>query len=174
MLVEIHEATQILERTPATLQAFLGGLDESWTGVDEGEDTWSPFDVVGHLIHGERADWMQRLRIILESGESRPFEPFDRFAMFEESRGRSLGELLAEFAALRKKNLEALLGLDLKAEDLSRKGLHPELGPVTLGHLISTWVVHDLAHVVQIARVMSRRLSEAVGPWREYLPVLTR
>jgi DinB superfamily len=133
-----------------------------------------PFDVVGHLIHGEKTDWIPRLRIILERGESRPFEPFDRFAQVEESRGKSMQDLLDEFARLRASNLEVLRSLRLGAEELTRTGTHPALGRVTAGELLATWVVHDLNHVKQIAKGLSFRYRDLVGPWREYLPILTR
>jgi hypothetical protein len=141
---------------------------------NEGPETWSPFDVVGHLIHGERTDWMQRVRIILDAGETRPFDPFDRFAQFRESQGRSLTDLLDEFGALRAENLRRLAQLELTGEDLDRRGLHPALGPVTMRELLATWVAHDLGHIAQITRVMAKRHADDVGPWREYLPVLHR
>jgi hypothetical protein len=154
------------------LQTWLGGLPESWVRANEGPTTWSPFDIVGHLIHGERTDWMDRVEIILSQGESRPFTPFDRFAQFEASRGKSLGELLETFAQLRATNLGRLEALALKPADFARPGLHPELGRVTLGQLLATWVAHDLNHLGQIARVMGRQYTSAVGPWVEYLPML--
>ena len=162
----------MLARTPATLAALLSGLSEGWTARTEGEGTWSPFDVVGHLIHGELTDWMPRLRLILDKGTAQPFTPFDRTAMFEASRGKSLAELLERFAALRRENLVELDGLHLGEGQLDRQGLHPELGVVTLRQLLSTWVAHDLDHVVQIARVMARRYAGDVGPWTAYLRVL--
>ncbi|MDX1502587.1 MAG: DinB family protein [Thermoanaerobaculia bacterium] len=169
---ELATAIAVLERTPATLRTLLEGLDERWVRCSEGPETWSAFDVVGHLIHGEHTDWMPRLRRILEHGDSKAFEPFDRFAQLRESRGRSLGELLDELERLRAENLEALRGLDLQEEDFARPGRHPELGPVTLGQLLATWVVHDLGHIAQVARVMAKRYGDRVGPWVEFLPVL--
>jgi hypothetical protein len=142
--------------------------------TNEGPETWSPFDVVGHLIHGERTDWMERVELILAHGDSRPFIPFDRFAQFKASHGKSLTELLDTFAELRDSNLARLQSLDLRHEDFVRPGRHPELGRVTLGQLLATWVVHDLNHLGQIARVMGRQYTDAVGPWVEYLPMLTR
>jgi hypothetical protein len=140
--------------------------------ANEGRETWSPFDIVGHLIHGERTDWIPRVELLLAHGESRPFTPFDRFAQFRDSRGKSLPELLDTFSELRHSNLARLESLHLKTADLERRGLHPELGAVTLGQLLATWVAHDLNHVGQIARVMGRQYTEAVGPWLEYLPML--
>jgi hypothetical protein len=171
---QLNHAREILGRTPATLRALLGGLPEEWVAANEGPDTWSPFDIMGHLIHGEEADWIPRARIILEHGEDRAFDPFDRFAMFEKSKGKSLGQLLDEFERLRGESLRELEELNLTPEKLGKRGMHPDLGVVTLSQLLSTWVVHDLGHVAQIARVMAKQYGEAVGPWRAYLPVVTR
>lgn len=170
---DLHGARQILARTPGVLRAWLSGLDESWVKSGYGASTFSPYDIVGHLIHGERTDWLPRARWILEHGESRPFEPFDRFAMHELSRGRSLGELLDEFERLRAENLRALDELRLRALDLARTGAHPALGRVTLGELLATWVVHDLNHLHQIAKCQASQYRDAVGPWRAYLPLLS-
>ncbi len=170
--LELDEALAVLERTPAVLASWLGDLPDTWTAADEGPETWSAFDIVGHLIHGEKTDWIGRARIILEQGEGRAFDPFDRFAQFEDSRGRTLAELLEEFASRRAANLETLRGWDLQAADLERAGRHPELGRVTLGELLATWAAHDLGHIAQIARVMAKRYRTAVGPWAAYLPVL--
>ncbi len=169
--LRLEEAVAVLERTPAAVGALLDGLPETFVRATEGERTWSPYDVVGHLIHGERADWLPRARHIL-AGEARPFEPFDRNAQFEESGGKSLGELLETFSALRRESLAAVRALGLADEDLGRKGLHPELGEVTLGQLLATWVVHDLDHVAQIARTMAKVYADAVGPWAAYLSIL--
>ena len=169
----MEEAVAILARTPPTRDALLRGLPDAWIGAHEGGETWSPFDVVGHLIHGERSDWMSRVRILLAHGESRPFDPFDRLAQFEESRGRSLGSLLDQFAALRSENLAALAALRLSDADLERRGRHPSLGVVTLRQLLATWVAHDLDHLLQIARVLGRQYSDEVGPWRAYLRVIS-
>jgi hypothetical protein len=169
----LDEAVAILARTPGTLNALLRGLGDSWITANEGENTWSPFDVVGHLIHGERTDWLARARIILEHGESRPFEKFDRFAQFAASDGRTLDRLLDEFAALRQENLRALATLRLTSTDLDRRGRHPELGIVTLRQLLSTWVAHDLDHVVQISRVLAQQYSGEVGPWTAYLRIIS-
>jgi DinB family protein len=170
----LAEALPVLERTPRALRALLLGLPDPWIRATEGPTTWSPFDVVGHLIHGERTDWMPRLEIILAEGEARAFTPFDRFAQFEASRGRTLEELLDSFAVLRGGNLARLASLGLTPADLARRGRHPELGPVTLEQLLATWVAHDLSHLGQIARVMGKAYAEAVGPWVAYLPMLGR
>ena len=174
MEFQLEQATDILRRTPATLNSLLRNLPEEWALSTEGAESWSPFDVVGHLVHAEEADWIPRARIILEYGESRTFEPFDRHAMFEKSRGKSLGELLDRFEQLRGENLKQLEGMNLTPEALARRGAHPELGAVTLGQLLSTWVVHDLGHVGQVVRVMAKQYSEAVGAWQAYLPVLRK
>jgi uncharacterized damage-inducible protein DinB len=167
----LDDVIAVLERTPATLMALLDGLPEVWVTATEGEGTWSPFDVIGHLIHGERTDWIPRARHIL-AGDSRPFAAFDREAQFTESRGRRTDELLATFARLRRENLETLARFCLTREDLTRRGLHPELGDVTLGQLLATWVVHDLDHVGQVARTMAKVYGATVGPWSAYLSIL--
>jgi hypothetical protein len=173
----LTEAMALLARTPATLDALLRGLPDIWVRnnegrTQEGNHTWSPFDVVGHLIVGERTDWMPRARIILQYGEARPFDPFDRLAQVKESQGKSLDQLLDEFARLRRDNLAALHALDLHPEDLARRGTHPELGAVTLSQLLATWAVHDLTHLHQVSRVMAHQYRDAVGPWSAYLGVL--
>ncbi len=172
MDLDLRQAIEVLTRTPQTLKALLCDLPASWTSNDEGSDTWSPYDVLGHLIHGEKADWIARARMILDHGESRTFEPFDRFAQFRESDGRSLAELLDQFARLRTRNLETLRGFELTSEQLELRGRHPDFGTVTLGQLLATWTVHDLGHIAQITRVMARQYAAQVGPWRAYLPVL--
>ena len=172
MNFSLDDALPILRSTPSVLRAWLENLPGSWLRANEGPDTWSPFDIVGHLIHGERTDWMDRVDILLTHGESRPFTPFDRFAQFEASRGKTLRQLLDTFAELRAANLLRLESLELSPGDFTRRGRHPELGPVNLGQLLATWVAHDLNHLGQIARVMGRQYSEAVGPWAEYLPML--
>jgi uncharacterized damage-inducible protein DinB len=166
------DALPMLRSTPSVLRSWLQDLPDSWIRANEGPETWSPFDIVGHLIHGERTDWMDRVDVILAHGESRPFTPFDRFAQFEASRGKSLNQLLDTFAELRAANLVRLESLELGPKDFPRRGRHPELGRVTLGQLLATWVAHDLNHLGQIARVMGRQYREAVGPWVEYLPML--
>jgi hypothetical protein len=174
MQFELPRALEVLERTPATLRAMLGGLPEPWTTPNEGPETFSAFDNVGHLIHGERADWIPRARIILAQSENRRFEPFDRFAQYRESQGKGLPILLDEFAWLRAENLATLRGWNLSERELALEGEHPSLGTVSLRQLLSTWVVHDLGHLAQIARVLAKQYREAVGPWRVYLPVLDR
>ena len=166
------EAIALLTRTPATLSALLSGLPDLWVRRNEGGDTWSAFDIVGHLIVGERADWIPRLRIILEKGEARQFDPVDRLAQFEESQGKSLDQLLDDFARLRSENLAALQTLNLRHEDWTRRGKHPSLGVVTLSELVATWAVHDLTHIHQLSRVMAHQYRNAVGPWNAYLGVL--
>jgi hypothetical protein len=151
---------------------MLEDLPEPLTRATEGQDSWSPFDVMGHLIHGEKTDWIPRARIILTSGKAHPFEPFDRFAQFEESRGKTMDDLLREFSALREQNLQALKELPLDELSLRTEGLHPELGTVTLGELLATWATHDLGHIVQVSRTLARQFSDAVGPWKAYLSVL--
>jgi hypothetical protein len=173
MAVDLPETVEVLARTPPTLRALLGGLGPEWIGANEGPETFSPRDVLGHLIVGEETDWIPRLRIILEHGPSRAFDPFDRFAFRPRYDQKTLGELLDIFEGLRAENLRILQGLRLAPPDLDRPGQHPELGPVTLGQLLATWMVHDLNHVGQIARVMSKRYAEEVGPWRAYLRILT-
>jgi hypothetical protein len=168
----LQDTVSLLTRTPAALNALLRDLPEAWIFANEGEGTWSAFDVVGHLIHGERADWMPRARMVLEFGESRPFEAFDRLGHERESEGKSLGELLDEFARLRSENLEELRGLKLRQEDLARRGRHPALGVVTLSELLATWAAHDLTHLHQVSRIMAHQYREAVGPWSRYLGVL--
>ncbi len=169
--LRLEEAVAVLERTPATVSALLDGLPETWLRATEGERTWSPYDVVGHLVHGERADWLGRARHIL-SGDPGPFAPFDRGAQFRESEGKSLRELLAEFTELRGHNVAELREMKLGEEDLGRTGRHPDFGEVTLGQLLAAWVVHDLDHVAQIARTMAKVYTDAVGPWAAYLSIL--
>jgi hypothetical protein len=167
----LEDAAAILARTPAGLTALLKGLPETWIRATEGEGTWSPYDVIGHLIQGERTNWVPRARHIL-AGETRPFESFDRTAQFSETQGKSLAELLEMFADLRRENIAALVGMNLTETDLARKGLHPELAEVTLSQLLATWVVHDLDHVAQIARTMAKAYRDATGPWNVYLSIL--
>jgi len=168
----LAEAVAVLTRTPATLNAMLRGLPNTWVRCNEGKDSWSAFDIVGHLIVGERTDWMPRLRIILENGEARPFAPFDRFAQFGETQGKSLEQLLDEFARLRSESLATLQQLNLQPADFSRRGKHPALGTVTLSELLATWTVHDMTHMHQLSRVMAYQYRDAVGPWSAYLGVL--
>src|SRR5262249_49506938 len=168
----LDDAIALLQRTPSTLTTLLRDLPDAWTRANEGDATFSPYDVVGHLIHGERTDWMVRARIILEQGESRPFDRYDRFAQAKESAGKSRGELLEELARLRWQTPAALRDLNLQEADLDRRGTHPILGTVTLGQLLATWVVHDLTHLHQIARTMASQYREEVGPWHVFLGVL--
>lgn len=169
--LRLEEAVAILERTPAAVGALLDGAPETFVRATEGEGTWSPYDVVGHLVSGERTDWMERARHIL-SGDTRPFTPFNRTAQFDESAGKTLVELLGEFTELRGRNVAGLLALNLGEGDLLRTGRHPDFGEVTLGQLLAAWVVHDLDHVAQIARTMAKVYADAVGPWAAYLSIL--
>jgi hypothetical protein len=164
----------ILERTPHTLRAMLAGLPAAWTDATEGPETWSPYVIIGHLVHGERADWIVRAKIILAQGEDRRFATFDRFAQLHESEGKSFDDLLDEFARLRAENLATLAGWGLTDAHLALEGEHPAFGAVTLRQLLSTWVAHDLGHIAQTARVMAKQYREEVGPWREYLPIMDR
>jgi hypothetical protein len=164
----------ILERTPATFRALLAGLPPVWTDATEGPDTWSPYVIIGHLIHAERTDWITRAEIILAQGPDRRFTPYDRFAQFRDSKGKSLAELLDGFERARAENVATLAGWKLTDAQLALQGEHPAFGPVTLRQLLATWVAHDLGHVAQAARVMAKQYREAVGPWRAYLPVMDR
>lgn len=168
----LQDTIALLGRTPAALDALLRDLPETWTLRNEGENTWSAFDVIGHLIHGERTDWMPRARLIRQFGEDRTFEPFDRTAQEREGRGESLGGLLEEFARLRAQNLEELRGWNLGPRELALRGRHPALGTVTLSQLLATWAAHDLTHVHQISRILAHQYREAVGPWKAYLGVM--
>jgi len=169
----LDKSLEILTRTPAVLEVMLSGLSEQWIQSNEGADTWSPYDVVGHLIHGEKTDWMPRLDIMLNKADKR-FAPFDRFAQFEDSKGKSLDKLLATFKALRVQNLEKLKSLNLSSKDFNRVGIHPVFGEVTVRQLLATWVAHDLNHLAQIARVMAKQYTNEVGPWREFLGILNK
>lgn len=169
----LEETLAVLTRTPATLSALLRDLPEAWTSATEGPGTWSPYVVIGHLIHGEKADWMPRLTIILEHGESRPFDRFDREAQFKEPTGRPLSALLDEFADLRRDNLALLRNLALQPEQLNLTGMHPDLGPVTVRQLLAAWTAHDLAHILQVSRVMAKRYRQETGPWAQYLSVMS-
>jgi len=169
----VSEAVSVLERSPSVLRALLRDLPAAWLERHEGEGTFGPCEVVGHLIHGEKTDWVPRVKHILEHGDTRPFVPFDRHG-FGDARRVALAELLDEFEALRKESLAVLASLSLTPSQLQLPGRHPELGPVTLGQLLATWVVHDLNHIAQVARVMSARYETAVGPWKAYLGILKR
>lgn len=170
----LSHAIAVLERTPAAFRALLAGLPEPWTTANEGPGTFSARDNVGHLLHGERTDWIPRIRLILAQGPERRFAPFDRFAHTTESAGEPLDALLEAFALARAENLGTLRGWQITDRELELMGEHPALGPVTLRHLLATWVAHDLGHLAQTARVMAKQYRDAVGPWREYLPVLDR
>ena len=172
MSVDLADTLDILRRTPIVVGTLLRGSSDSWHARREGPDTWSAFDVVGHLIHGEETDWVPRARIILAHGDTRPFEPFDRFAQLNHSAGSSLERLIDRFAELRQANLEVVCGWQLTDAQLALPGRHPELGAVNLGQLLATWAVHDLNHVAQISRVMAKRYTEEVGAWRAYLSIL--
>lgn len=172
MRFDLQETVALLTRTPATLNTLLRELPDNWTRQNEGGSTWSAFDIVGHLIHGERTDWIPRVKMILETGETRPFEPFDRWAQLRNSQGKSLEKLLDEFSQLRSANLAALQQMNLRLEDFERRGQHPALGVVTLSELLATWVTHDLTHLHQISRVMAYQYRSATGPWSAYLGVL--
>lgn len=174
MEFKLNQAKEVLSRTPATLNTLLRPLSETWVLGNEGPETWSPYDIVGHLIHGEETDWIPRAKLILQHGEDRAFEPFDRFAMFEKSKGKSLAELLDDFERARAGSLRELDALALTPALLEKRGRHPELGIVTLKQLLATWVVHDLGHVSQVVRAMAKQYSDAVGPWKVYLSILGR
>jgi len=172
MQYSIPKSLEILERTPAVLKTLLSGMSDDWTTQNEGENTWSPYDVVGHLIHGETTDWMQRMALILDENSDHVFKPFDRFAQFEESKGKSLGQLLDEFDAIRTQNLATLRSLNLHESQMDLIGIHPTFGQVTLRQLLATWVAHDLDHIMQIVRVMAKQYKEEVGPWVEFLRIM--
>ena len=174
MKFDINKSIEILERTPVLLRIYLQGLSEDWIRENEGPETWSPYDVLGHLIHGEKTDWIPRMKIILEHGEAKAFIPFDRFAQFEESKGKTLELLLDEFERLRKENLDILKNSNLLQNDLEKSGLHPELGPAKLRELLATWTVHDLGHIAQISRCMAKQYKDEVGVWTEYLGILKK
>jgi hypothetical protein len=174
MRFELADGIPVLERTPETLRAMLGGLPSKWIDATEGAESWSPFVIIGHLIHGERTDWIPRARIVLAQGVERAFTPYDRFAQFRESRGKSLQDLLDEFAKLRASNLETVREWRLTDAQMELDGIHPDFGAVTLRQLLATWVVHDLGHIAQVARVMAKQYREEAGPFRAYLPILDR
>ncbi len=172
MQYDQKKSLEILERTPAVLKELLTGLDNDWLMNNEGPDTFSPFDVVGHLVHGEKTDWRARIQRILEFGDSKTFDLFDRFAMYEESRGKTITELLHEFSTLRAENIKWFRSLQIMETDLDKKGMHPVLGPVTMLNLLATWVIHDLTHIAQISRVMAKQYKEAMGPWQEFFRII--
>jgi hypothetical protein len=170
MNFHVDKSIEILERTPSVLKCMLSGLSTDWTSANEGAGTWSAYDIIGHLIHGELTDWIPRADLILSGNKK--FNPFDRLAQFEESKGKSLEDLLAEFEEIRKANIRRLVEFDITTEDLAETGIHPEFGEVTLSQLLATWAVHDLTHIAQISRVMAKQYKEAVGPWVAYLRIL--
>ena len=172
MTFNLSESIDILERTPELLHKLLIGLPDHWLHSNEGPKTWNPYDIVGHLIHGEKTDWMIRANIILGDSNSKTFEPFDRFAQENDSKGKTIEVLLAEFSELRSRNLIQLKSLNIQENDLDKTGVHPELGEVSLKELLSCWVVHDLGHIAQITRVMSKQYKSNVGPWKAYLGIL--
>ena len=172
MAFSLKRSVEILERTPDVLYTMVYGISDDWTQHNEGGETWSVFDVVGHLIHGEKPDWVTRAEIILSENPDKKFAPFDRLAQFEESKGKTLAQLLEEFKLLRKKNIERLLSKNLTEKDFDKTGIHPSFGEVKLSQLLSTWVAHDLDHISQVARVMAKQYREDVGPWIEYLKIL--
>jgi uncharacterized damage-inducible protein DinB len=172
MKFELHKSYEILERTPLVLNSLLTGLSDEWVMNNEGPETFSPYDVVGHLVHGEKTDWPDRILMIIEHGTTKAFVPYDRFAMFEESRGKTLSQLLAEFKTLREQKVQWLRSLKLTEIDLDKKGNHPSFGEVTLRQLLSTWVVHDLTHLAQITRVMAKQYKEETGPWVDFFRIL--
>jgi hypothetical protein len=172
MRFKMDEAIEVLSATPSVLRGLLGRVSEPWIRNNYGDKTFSPFDVVGHLIHGERTDWIPRGRIILEHGEAKAFDPFDRYAMYEESKGKSISELLDTFERLREANIEALRGMKLSDARLDGTGTHPRLGRVTMRELLAMWVVHDLSHVHQIAKSMAHQYADQIGPWRPWVTFL--
>jgi hypothetical protein len=174
MQFHTERAFEILERTPFVLESMLAGLPDAWVRVNEGGDTWSAYDVVGHLIHGEKTDWVPRLKIILGDAENKTFPPFDRFAQFTDSNGKTMHYLLGEFKLLREENLRKVKQIGITSNLFTKEAIHPALGKVTLKELMATWVVHDLGHIAQISRVIAKQLKDETGPWQEYLPVLNR
>lgn len=174
MKFDLNKSIEILERTPVILESIMGDLSSSWLKSNEGENTWSPYDVLEHLIFGEKTDWIVRVKIILSQSENKMFEPFDRFAQLKEKINKSVTELISEFKNLRKSNISELKSFELKNKDLELKGIHPEFGEITLEQLISTWVVHDLGHIAQISRVMAKQYETNVGPWKAYLGILNK
>ena len=172
MKFDLDQATQVLSATPATLRSLLSGLGSEWTSTSSDATDWQPFDIVGHLVHGDETDWIPRAKMILGQGTNKTFEPFDRFAQFEKSSGKSLDDLLDEFERIRASCVDTLHEWSLTPEQLDLKAIHPELGEVSLSQLLATWVVHDLNHIRQIAIAMARRYDTEVGPWKQYLSIL--
>ncbi|WP_298418592.1 DinB family protein [uncultured Kordia sp.] len=174
MTFNLQKSIEILQKTPETLRTLLHDLSDDWLFHNEGKNTWSPYDIIGHLIHGEKTDWIVRAKIILSDKEDKTFESFDRFAQEQASNGKSIQELLVEFTKFRQYNLEILAQLKITENDLLKKGIHPELGEVNLQQLLATWTVHDLGHIAQIARVMAKQYTTEVGPWKAYLGILKK
>lgn len=174
MVFRLNQSIEILEVTPHVLESYLFQLSKDWIKNNEGDDTWSPYDILGHLIYGEKVDWMIRIKTILSDSNNKTFEPFNRFAQLQEDQNKPIETMIQEFKDLRKKNLNELLSLNIAKKDLSCIGIHPELGEVTLQQLIATWAVHDLGHIAQISRVMAKQYSKEVGPWRAYLGILKK
>jgi hypothetical protein len=174
MHFDLNKSLEILERTPLVLEAMLSGLSEEWIRSNEGPETWSPYDVIGHLIYGEKTDWIPRMEIILSQKADRSFQPFDRFAQLAENTNKTLTQLLEDFKTLRKQNIEQLRSKNLTQDDFALTGKHPAFGEVTLAQLLSTWAVHDLNHISQISRVMAKQYKDEVGPWFEYLGILKK
>ena len=172
MKYNLTQAVEILERTPAVLNTLLSGLSNDWIMNNEGTETFSPYDVVGHLLHGEKTDWTIRTKMILQFGNTKTFVPWDRFAQYEESKGKSLQQLLNEFARIRMENMDWFKVLQLTEADMDKTGLHPKLGEVTLRNLLSTWVIHDLTHIAQITRVMAKQYKEEMGPWVDFFRIM--
>jgi len=173
MQFSLERSYEILERTPEVLKTLVADLPDQWTMSNEGPETFSPYDVLGHLIHGEKTDWTERIKMILEHGVSKPFVPYDRFAMYKESKGKDINQLLKKFKKLRKQNLKWLRSLELTETDFDKKGMHPVLGEVSLRQLLSTWVIHDLTHIAQVGRVMAKQYKEEMGPWLEFFRVMS-
>ncbi|GAA4272939.1 DinB family protein [Aquimarina gracilis] len=174
MVFDINKSIEILQRTPLILESLLQGISKEWVENNEGENTWSAYDIVGHLIHGEKTDWIPRAKVILSKAENKTFDPFDRFAQMNKDQERTIEELLKEFKEIRSKNIEELKSFQINETKLSKKGIHPELGEVNLKELLSTWVVHDLGHISQISRVMAKQFKSEVGPWSAYLGILKK
>lgn len=173
MNFDLSKSYEILERTPAVLKTLLKDIDNDWVMNNEGPDTFSPYDVVGHLLHGEKTDWTVRIQRVLEHGTALPFDPYDRFAQYKESKGKNLSQLLDELEQLRRQNLRWVKSLNLNEDHLGKRGMHPALGEVTLQNLLATWVVHDLAHIAQVTRVMAKQYKEETGPWTEFFRILS-
>ena len=170
----INKALEILKQTPKTLSTFLSNLSDEWIYCNEGGETWSAYDIIGHLIHGEKTDWTSRLKLMYYEGEIQTFTPFDRFAQFENSKGKTLKQLLEEFTELRKRNIDFVLSLNITKLDFDKKAIHPDLGEVSLKQLLATWTVHDLGHIAQISRIMAKQYKHEVGPWKKYLSILNK